>query len=248
MFDTALVATNLGRDVARKLATLPAALAVHAVAIGLVMVGQLWAVDQVTETESVPPLIVHIPPPPGGGGNDRPGQGVKPANPTHLHAVVVQPREIPATDAAKVGGHEQDPSTGVPGTEHLGDGTDEGGGGGGFGGGGVVGTGPDVGVPDDEPLRVGGPIVAPVPISQSMPEYPDLARKLRKEGVVIVQAVIDREGNVVSAEILRDIGFGCGEAAIRAVRGWKYRPAQLAGRPVTVYLTVTVNFELRGVS
>ncbi len=248
MFDTTLVASNPRREARRKLATLPAALAVHALAIGFVMVGQLWAVDQVTEIESVPPIIVHIPPPPGGGGARHPDQHVGPASVAHARAAVVQPREIPSSDPAKVTDRVQTSAVGVPGTEHLeGDGEGNGGGGSGSGEGEDVGPGAGVELPE-APRLVGGEIDAPVPLVHTIPEYPELARKVHKEGVVIVQAVIDRQGNVVSAEILRDIGLGCGAAAAQAILGWKYRPALLAGRPVSVYLTVTVRFELSGVS
>ena len=59
------------------------------------------------------------------------------------------------------------------------------------------------------------------------------------------EAIIDKEGDVVDARILRPLGLGCSEAALEAIRAWKYRPATLNGRHVAVYLTVTVRFQLQ---
>ena len=60
-----------------------------------------------------------------------------------------------------------------------------------------------------------------------------------------VRAVIDTEGNVVSAEVLDDRpGLGCGEAAAAAIRAWRFRPATMRGRPVSVLMEITVAFTL----
>lgn len=84
----------------------------------------------------------------------------------------------------------------------------------------------------------------PVAIDRVEPRYPEAARQARLTGVVILEAVIDRNGNVVDARVLRDIGLGCGSAALQAVRQWRYQPAIRNGRRIAVYLTVTVRFEL----
>jgi protein TonB len=83
--------------------------------------------------------------------------------------------------------------------------------------------------------------------SRWMPtHYPELARRMRIQGVVRLEAVIDEHGNVVDARVLDDIGMGCGQAAVEAIRTWRYEPATLNGRPVSVYLEVRVSFQLRG--
>ncbi|PYT09492.1 MAG: hypothetical protein DMF49_01990 [Acidobacteria bacterium] len=76
------------------------------------------------------------------------------------------------------------------------------------------------------------------------PEYPEMARKARVEGKVIIEAVIDTDGNVVDVKVLRSIPL-LDKAAIEAVKRWKYRPAMQHGRPVKVYFTVVVEFNLR---
>jgi protein TonB len=107
-------------------------------------------------------------------------------------------------------------------------------------------AGPPSDAPDAAgPIRVGGAVVAPVRIHDPRPLYTEVARKARIQGVVILQAVIDREGNVTEVTVLKPLPFGLSEAAVDAVRQWRFKPATLNGRPVTVYYNLTVNFSLQ---
>jgi protein TonB len=96
------------------------------------------------------------------------------------------------------------------------------------------------------PLRVGGDVKAPIKEKSVPPVYPELARKARIQGVVIIEAVIDREGNVVRAKVLRSPGahFGFDQAAVDAVKQWKFKPGTQNGKPVDVIFTLTVIFKL----
>ncbi len=96
----------------------------------------------------------------------------------------------------------------------------------------------------DGPMRVGGDIVEPERIHYVRPVYPELARKARMEGAVIVQATVGRDGRVKDVEMLRPLGLGLDVAAIDAVRQWRYTPTYYNGEPVEVLLTITVVFEL----
>ena len=109
-------------------------------------------------------------------------------------------------------------------------------------------AGPSGGPPviDQGPMRVGGEIEAPTLIQRVNPSYPELARRARLTGVVILEATIDRQGNVVDVNVLRGLGLGLDDAAKSAVEQWKYTPTFYNGRPVEVLLTVTVQFELAG--
>jgi protein TonB len=60
--------------------------------------------------------------------------------------------------------------------------------------------------------------------------------------MVILEAVITTSGDVQQIHVLRSVNPLLDEAAVRAVRAWRYRPATLNGRAVPVYLTVTVRF------
>jgi TonB family protein len=97
----------------------------------------------------------------------------------------------------------------------------------------------------DEIYRVGGEVTRPVKVHSPAPVYTEIARRARVQGLVVIQAVIDRDGNVVSAEVLRGLPMGLDQAALDAVRQWRYEPATLRGRPVAVTFTLTVRFELQ---
>jgi protein TonB len=96
---------------------------------------------------------------------------------------------------------------------------------------------------DRGPVRVGGAITAPALVSRVEPEYPPLAVRAQVQGVVILEAVVDRQGRVENVEILRSIPL-LDRAAIAAVRQWRYSPLLLNGRPERFVLTVTVSFSL----
>lgn len=98
--------------------------------------------------------------------------------------------------------------------------------------------------PQDSPMRVAGDIKEPEKIYNVAPVYPELARRARMEGFVILQAVIDKEGNVRDVEVLRGLGLGLDVAALDAVKQWKYTPTHYDGVPVEVILTITVSFQL----
>ena len=238
MFDTTLTASRVSVDARRRFAALAAAVAVHALAVGFLTVGQLWAVDPVREYVVVPPLVVHLPPPLGGGGHTANRQSAQRSGAARVQRhPTVQPVLVPV-EVPRAADPELPPeSPRVPGTEGLGDAETTGPG---------IGDGPaQPGAATGEPpRRIGGDVKAPVAIVRSAPPYPEAARKMRIEGVVLVEAVIDEAGNVVDARVLKEIGMGCGQAAVEAIRAWRYEPATLNGRPVSVYLEVRVSFQL----
>ena len=94
------------------------------------------------------------------------------------------------------------------------------------------------------PLRVGGDVKAPVIINKVEPIYSEEARRARISGIVIVEAMIDKNGDVRDATVLKPLPFGLDQAALDAVRQWKFRPATLNGEPVDVVFNMTVNFKL----
>ena len=92
-------------------------------------------------------------------------------------------------------------------------------------------------------VRIGGNIRAPQKIRHVSPVYPELARQANVRGVVIVEVVVDREGRVSNAKVLRSIPL-LDDAAVDAVMQWTFTPTLLNGNPVPVIMTVTVNFTL----
>jgi protein TonB len=111
--------------------------------------------------------------------------------------------------------------------------------------GGVAGGVPGGIVDSSEPLRVGGDVTPPEIVDRTPPQYTVLARNARVEGIVILEAIIRRDGTVGDIKILRDLPLGLGAAAVEAVRSWRFRPGTMHGVPVDVYYTLTVQFRLQ---
>jgi protein TonB len=97
--------------------------------------------------------------------------------------------------------------------------------------------------PPPKVVRVGGAIVAPKLLRKVTPEYPPLASAARITGVVIIEAHVDVHGNVKTATVLRGAPL-LDEAALAAVRQWRYQPLLLNGEPTEFLLTVTLVFNL----
>jgi protein TonB len=84
----------------------------------------------------------------------------------------------------------------------------------------------------------------PVKLVDVAPAYPRLARDVRREGTVVIEAVIGTDGRVRDARVLKSVALLDG-AALDAVRQWRYQPTLLNGVPVPVIVTVTVVFRLQ---
>jgi protein TonB len=99
----------------------------------------------------------------------------------------------------------------------------------------------------DAPLPIGGPISRPevIPGTKVQPRYTEAARIAHVQGVVVLRAVIDERGNVIDVHIVKDLQFGLGDEAVKAVGQWKFTSALLAGIPVKVYFELTVQFQVR---
>jgi protein TonB len=95
-----------------------------------------------------------------------------------------------------------------------------------------------------EAIRIGGDVKAPERIRYVPPVYPEIAANANVGGVVIINALIDDEGNVVQAKVIRSVPL-LDQASLDAVLQWKYVPTRVNGVAVPVVMTVTVNFSLR---
>jgi periplasmic protein TonB len=94
------------------------------------------------------------------------------------------------------------------------------------------------------PIRVGGRIKPPRPLVQTAPIYPTLAKQTMLQGVVSIDAVIDAKGNVVEMQVVSGHPFLI-QAALDAVRQWKYEPTYLNDQAIPVQLVVRVTFQLQ---
>jgi protein TonB len=98
--------------------------------------------------------------------------------------------------------------------------------------------------PGRPPIRVAGNIAPPTKLVDVKAIYPQVAMDAQVSGVVIVDATIDADGAVSNVDVVRSIPL-LDQAAVDAVRQWKFTPTLLNGEPVPVIVTITVNFSLK---
>ena len=122
---------------------------------------------------------------------------------------------------------------------------------------GLLGTLPPPPLPED-PEEVGEEDDEIFVVVEQMPEliggiasiqkeirYPEIARQARVSGRVIIQFIVDQEGNVVDPVVLRGIGGGCNEEALRVLKLAKFIPGKQRGKPVRVRYALPITFKLR---
>jgi|CXWL01.1.fsa_nt_gi protein TonB len=241
MFESALIESQGRPRPKKRLLFIPVAIIVHLLVGGSMLLAQYWTLSPVDEpvlqvtffSAAAPPPPPPPPPPPAA---PKPPEAPKPvvqAAPTTPVQPVDIPEDVPEPSTAPDTGGVEGISGGVEGGV-------EGGVPGGVPGGVVdsAGTG-------DEILRVGGAITAPVATNRVPPVYTEAARRARIQGVVVVEAIIDKDGNVTQVRVLKGLPMGLDRSAQEAVQRWKFKPAALNGRPVSVYFTLTVNFRLQ---
>jgi len=102
---------------------------------------------------------------------------------------------------------------------------------------------PPVRPPQERPVWKGEAVQEALLVNRVVPVYPEIARQMRIEGTVRLQAVIRRDGAVQSLEILSGQPM-LAKAAVAAVREWRYRPTLLRDEPVEVETFITVIFTL----
>ena len=94
-----------------------------------------------------------------------------------------------------------------------------------------------------DPVRLGSGIKEPILIRKVPPVYPQIALTAKVQGVVVIEVVVDVDGNVRNAHVIRSQPL-LDQAALAAVRQWRFTPTLLNGVPVEVIMSVTVPFTL----
>jgi protein TonB len=101
--------------------------------------------------------------------------------------------------------------------------------------------------PSDDQLPQFGEYVyveeLPEAITKVAPDYPDIAREAGVDGVVLVQALVGKDGRVKDVRVVKPIPM-LDDAAIKAVRQWVFKPALSNNKPVAVWVAVPVRFSL----
>lgn len=98
-------------------------------------------------------------------------------------------------------------------------------------------------VPSVQRVRVSPGVVQGLLVHRVEPIYPPVAAQARIQGVVVLTAIIDKDGNVQRLQLVSGHPL-LAPAAIEAVRQWRYKPFLLNGQPLEVETTVTVNFHV----
>jgi TonB family protein len=98
-------------------------------------------------------------------------------------------------------------------------------------------------VPAAPSVPVGGQVQQARLISSVSPAYPPLARSIGLQGDITIDALIDSTGRVTTMNPLSG-PVALQQAAMDALRQWKYEPARLDGQPVSMHLSVTMKFRL----
>ncbi len=75
--------------------------------------------------------------------------------------------------------------------------------------------------------------------------YTEIGRKAEIEGTVVIQAVVDKQGNIIDAFVKKGIGGGLDEVALDAVKNTKFHPGKPRGKPVNVRIWIPIKFVLK---
>ncbi|MDI7261015.1 MAG: energy transducer TonB [Thermodesulfobacteriota bacterium] len=82
-------------------------------------------------------------------------------------------------------------------------------------------------------------------LRRTLPIYPVMARRMGKEGRVVLRLTIDEKGNLSNVEVIENAGYGFAEAAVEAVRKSSFLPALKDGKPVASRAILPIRFSLR---
>jgi TonB family protein len=105
-------------------------------------------------------------------------------------------------------------------------------------------TKPDPTALPESPQKVGNGISPPHAVHTPDPDYSEAAKQSHYQGTVVLWMVVGSDGAVCDIRIVRALGLGLDEQAVKAVQTWKFRPALKDGKPVDVQINVEVNFRL----
>lgn len=111
--------------------------------------------------------------------------------------------------------------------------------------GGVIGSVPTAAPKLEQPKRivVSQGVVEGLLVRKVTPEYPPIARTAHIQGSVQLSAVIGKDGKIENVQVISGHPM-LAQAALNAVKQWRYKPYVLNGQPVEVQTTITVNFTL----
>jgi protein TonB len=228
--------TGDGAGQRRRLSILPLSIAGHAIVLGLFLLSP-WA-GALDLPVIASPFAEHymetVAPPAPPAPSSAPQPTTPPAAPITAPSEIGPEPEVPPATTTADGGLPAGPGVntgaGLLSDENLGSRVT-----------------PVAPPPPPEPtprlVRVGGKIREPRKLVHVAPIYPELARQTRVQGAVTLEAILDATGKVESVRVLESVAL-LDDAAVRAVRQWRYTPTELNGVPVPVLMTITIRFSL----
>ena len=93
-------------------------------------------------------------------------------------------------------------------------------------------------------FKVGGGISAPQPVLTPDPEYTEEARRAKTQGTCTLFLIVDAAGQPRDIRVVHGLGFGLDAKAIEAVKQWRFDPSLKDGKPVSVQISIEVEFKL----
>ena len=209
--------------------------------LGILILIPLIYTEALPKTMMATLLVAPPPPPPPPPPPAAAIVKVKPMAHLMQAGKLVAPKAIPK-DIKIIKEEEMPPDMGV-GVAGGVPGGIPGGSAGGVIGGVIGGLGPPPPRPVLARIRQGGNVQAALIINRVTPSYPPLARQTRIQGTVKLHAIIAKDGSVQQLEVVSGHPLLV-QAALDAVRQWRYKPTLLNGEPVEVDTTVDVIFTL----
>jgi protein TonB len=251
MFETSVVQARV-KTTARRPLLLTVSITAHAAVITAVVATSLASVTlpKRAPNQVTIPVFDHMPPMQGDNGQQQqqkktpavtPPQTVKretapPATPTTPQVVPDHVVPMQTADSGPAG--DPGPATGsdTPGTPGVPWGKP-----GGFD---VDGPPAKADVPEPKIYTVAGDVKAPRVLRRVTPPYPEVARRMRLNGTVILECIIDQSGHVRDAKVLQSSFAAFEQPALDAIRQWEFAPGTLNGQPVNVQFNLTISFHL----
>ena len=87
-------------------------------------------------------------------------------------------------------------------------------------------------------------VTPPTVLSRTEPVYSEKAREAKLQGKVVLSAIVRKDGSLEVLRVVRGLGLGLDENAIKALKKWRFRPGRKDGKPVDVAVNIEVNFSL----
>lgn len=95
-----------------------------------------------------------------------------------------------------------------------------------------------------EGVKLVVPYRSPQVVERVPPAYPQNALRAGAQGIVVLQVLVVEDGTVGDVTVVKGLKFGLTQAAVRAVRQWRFSPATSGGIPISVEIEIAINFEL----